>query len=207
MIDFAAVASCAAIYTLGVISPGPNFMVVAQRALLRGRAEALAAVGGVVVVSALWASASLFGLALVFKLFPWMHMVLRVVGAAYLVWFGAKLWRAAALPVADALAIPVTRASLASAFRAGLATNLSNAKAVAFYTSAFSATAPAPDQIATLWVALAVVLMIAALWYGTVAIALSSGHLAAVYRRGKAMIERVCGAAMIAFGVRLAVSD
>lgn len=206
MIHFGAVAACAAIYTLGVISPGPNFLVVAQRALLRGRAEALAAMGGVVTVSALWAGASLFGLSIVFRLFPWMHLVLRVGGGAYLIWFGIKLWRAARQPVADVAAVPPSRASLAAAYRAGLATNLSNAKAIAFYTSAFSATVPAPDDVATLWAAFAVVLLIAMLWYGFVALALSAGPFAAAYRRGRTVIERLCGAVMISVGLRLATS-
>lgn len=206
MIDLGAIAACAAIYTIGVLSPGPNFMVVAQRALLRGRTEALAATAGVVTVAALWASASLFGLAIVFRLFPWTYMLLKIAGAAYLVWFGIRLWRSAGRPIPDVAAVPLTRASLLGAYRAGLATNLSNAKAIAFYTSAFSATAPAPDQTATLWVALAVVLVISALWYGLVAAALSSGPLARAYRRGRGWIERLCGVVMVAFGARLALS-
>ena len=205
MIDTHALLAIAAIYTLGVTSPGPNFLVIAQRALTRGRAEAFAAMAGVVSVSAIWAGASLFGLAILFRLFPWIHLVLRLVGGAYLIWFGIRLWRAAQRPTDEAPAGPPTRRGLLAAYRAGLATNLSNAKAIAFYTSAFAAVAPAPGQTATLWAALVLVLCLALAWYGLVVLLLSAGPLARAYRKGRAWIERVCGAAMILFGLRLAV--
>ncbi len=203
-LDTHALLSVGAIFALGVLSPGVNFMVIAQRAVAGGRRQALVAVLGVVSVSALWASVSLFGIAIVFALFPWTRLLLRIVGAAYLVWAGVRLWRAAAAPLAAPNDVAGGRGDLWRAYRAGLATNLSNAKAIAFYTSAFSAAAPAPGQTATLWIALALVLAIALFWYGLVAVALSTGVMAAAYRQSKTVIER---ASMIAFGLRLATVE
>lgn len=85
MIDWSALFAIGLLFILGVISSGPNFVVVAQRALTGGRAEAFATIVGAALVSGLWAGASLFGLTIIFKLFPWMHLLLRIVGAAYLV--------------------------------------------------------------------------------------------------------------------------
>ena len=82
------------------------------------------------------------------------------------------MWRNARAPLV-AVAPGTTNAGFWRAYRAELATNLSNAKALAFYTSAFSAAAPAPVRTATLWPALALVLAIALVWYGLVAVALS----------------------------------
>lgn len=205
-LDLHAILSVAAIFAVGVLSPGPNFMVVAQRAVARGRAQALATVFGVVSVSALWASASLFGISVVFAWFPWTRLLLRVAGAAYLIWAGVRLWRHASAPSPAPTDAATPRDGLWPAYRAGLATNLSNAKAIAFYGSAFSAAAPRPGETATLWVALALVLVIALLWYGLVAVALSTGMMARAYRRAKVGIERVCGLVMIAFGIRLATA-
>jgi threonine/homoserine/homoserine lactone efflux protein len=206
MIDVHALLAVALIFALGVMSPGPNFLAVAQRALVHGRTAAMATAAGVITVSALWASSSLFGLAIVFKLFPWTHLVLRIVGAAYLVWAGIKLWRHARVPLPIDSGGPVPGAGLGKAYRAGLATNLSNAKAIAFYTSIFSAAAPAPDKTLTLWIALVMVLIIAVIWYSILATVLSTGPAARGYRRAKGAIERVCGVLMIGFGVELAAS-
>ena len=203
MVDGHAVIVLAGIFAVGVMSPGPNFMVVAQRAVARGRTDALVTALGVVTVSALWAGSSLFGIGVMFTLFPWTRLLLRVLGAGYLVWAGLRLWRHAGSPVA---ADAATRRGLWRAFRAGLATNLANAKAIAFYGSAFAAAAPSPDKTATLWLALLLVLAIALVWYGLVAVALSTGAVARFYRRGRGVIERTCGALMMLFGVRLAAS-
>lgn len=202
-IDAHALVAVALIFALGVMSPGPNFMVVAQRSVARGRADGLATVLGVVTVSGMWAAGSLFGVGLLFALFPWTRVVLRIVGAGYLLWLGVKMWRNARAPLVE-VASGTTNAGFWRAYRAGLATNLSNAKALAFYTSAFSAAAPAPGRTATLWLALALVLAIALVWYGLVAVALSSGPVAVAYRRAKTPIERACGLLMIGFGAKLA---
>lgn len=194
-----------AIFTLGVMSPGPNFLVVARRSLAGGRADGLVTMLGVVTVSGIWAATSLFGIGTLFALFPWARTGLRVIGAAYLVWLGIKLWRHAPQPLAEPATAGAEGRGFGQAYRAGLATNLSNVKAMAFYTSAFSAAAPAPGQTALEWLALGLVLVIALVWYGLVAIALSSGTVAAAYRRSKPAIDRVCGVLMIGFGVRLAV--
>jgi threonine/homoserine/homoserine lactone efflux protein len=106
MIDVNAIVGVTGIFALGVMSPGPNFLVVAQRAVTRGRADALATMLGVVTISMIWASSSLFGISVVFKLFPWTRLVLKLLGAAYLVWFGVRLWRHAGDPIAAAPAGP-----------------------------------------------------------------------------------------------------
>ena len=195
----------AGIYAVGVLSPGPNFLAVAHRALRHGRGEALAVAAGVVVVNALWASLALFGIALLFSLVPWSLVLFRVAGGAFLVWTGIRLWRHAG-DTMDAVASAPSRGGLAAAFRAGLATNLSNAKSVAYYGSVLSAAGPAPGQVTTVLLALAIVLAIAALWYGSVALILSTGPAGRAYGRGKSIVERACGVLMVAFGLRLAAN-
>jgi threonine/homoserine/homoserine lactone efflux protein len=206
MIDTHAITAVGGVFVIGVVSPGPNFMVVARRAVANGRAEALAAMLGVVAVSLIWAASSLFGLSVVFKLFPWTRLLLKILGAGYLLWAGLRLWRHAGSPLpAVATAGPGARHSLWRAFRAGLATNLANAKSIAFYTSAFAAAAPSPDKTETLWASLALVLAISLGWYGFVAVALSTGAIGRAYRRAKGVIERACGVLMMLFALRLAI--
>ena len=202
--DVHSLVSVALVLAIGVMSPGPNFMVVARRSVTHGRGDGLATVLGVVTVSGMWAAGSLFGIGVLFALFPLAHVVLRIVGAAYLLWLGVKMWLHARDPLGATSNGTAADGGLWSAYRAGLATNLSNAKAVAFYTSAFSAGAPAPGRTVMLWLALGVALTIALAWYGLVAIALASEPVAAAYRHAKTSIERVCGLLMIGFGAKLA---
>ncbi|MCM8596287.1 LysE family translocator [Accumulibacter sp.] len=94
----------------------------------------------------------------------------------------------------------------ARAFRDGIATNLSNPKSMVFYASVFSAAVPAGTSTGTLSVMVLMVALIALLWYGGVALALSSDRAARFYRRTKPAIERTCGFFLIAFGLRQAIS-
>lgn len=205
-IDTHTLATITLIFAIGVMSPGPNFLVVAQRSVARGRADGLATMLGVATVSGLWAAGSLFGIGVLFALFPWTRVALRMVGAAYLFWLGVKMWRNAHRPLAEASSVAEGSCGFWSAYRSGLATNLSNTKAFAFYSSAFAAAAPAPGQAATLWLGVGLMLVIALTWYGLVALAMSSGPVAGAYRRAKTSIERFCGLLMIGFGAKLAAS-
>lgn len=196
MIDWGPLLNIAALWLLGAISPGPNFMAVAHQALNHGRSYALTAVLGVALVSTMWATASLFGLALIFKAFPVTQLILRLAGSAYLVWLGIRFWRMAGRSPRESVANEAAGHSLSDAFRAPLS----------FYSSAFAAAAPSHAQTATLWATVVLIFLLAMSWYGTVALLLSTGPLASAYRQRKLWIDRMSGTLMIYFGVRLALS-
>ena len=203
MIDVAAVLTASAVCVAGVMTPGPNFVAVTHRAVTSHRAEALALVGGIVCVNVLWVTSALFGLSVLFTLFPWLFWFVKLVGAAYILWFGVQLlWRAgASLPAKTALP---SQSSCARAFRDGIVTNLSNPKSMVFYASVFSAAVPARASLETLTVMVLMVALIAFLWYGGIAFVLSSERAANFYRKAKPAIERTCGVFLIAFGLRQA---
>ena len=205
MIDFAAVAAASLVCAAGVMSPGPNFIAVTHRAVTAHRAEAFALVLGVVCVSTFWAFAAVFGLALLFSLFPWLFWSAKLVGAAYLVWFGIQLIGRSTLPLPEKTDL-LTPLTFLRAYRDGLVTNLSNPKAMVFYASVFSAGVPAGASSATLAMMVLMVAIIAAVWYGGVALVLSSARAARAFRRNKMLAERGCGAFLILFGLRQALS-
>jgi threonine/homoserine/homoserine lactone efflux protein len=194
------------IYAAGLFSPGPNFLVIAQQALRGSRIEAIATAGGVVTVNALWASSSLLGLNFLFSLAPWVLALLRGAGAIYLLLLGVKLWRHANTRLA---ADPgsLQSAGVFAAFRAGLATNLSNVKGMAFYGAAFSVVAPSAARTATLWFALGLVLLLASAWYGLVAVMLSARVVAASSERWLGWVFRAGSMLMITLSVILVLDD
>jgi threonine efflux protein len=204
MIDFHVVLTASLVCLAGVMSPGPNFVAVTHRAVTAPRSEALALVAGIACVSVLWSGSALFGLGLLFALFPWLFWAVKLLGATYLVWFGIQLLRQARQPLAAGSA-PAAQTCRWRAFRQGLLTNLSNPKAMMFYASVFSAAVPAGATPATLAVIVGAVGTIAASWYGSVALFLSGAHANRLYRRGKPLIEATCGVFLIGYGVRQAL--
>ncbi|PTQ74115.1 LysE family translocator [Pseudomonas sp. GV071] len=201
MFDSTAVLTVFWVYLAGVVIPGPNFVAVVHKAVAATRAEALALVAGIVTVNLLWSGCAIAGLGLVFAAMPWAALVVKILGATYLMWFGVRL-------IIKAGKHPVPRAqedcagSVRNSFMQGVVTNLGNPKSVAFYAAVFSAAAPAHVSVSTFASMLAVVVVVSATWYGLVALALSQSRISCAYQKARKVIDRLCGGLILGLGVR-----
>lgn len=201
MIDGAAVLTVFLVYLAGVIIPGPNFVAVVHKAVAATRSEALALVAGIVVVNLFWSTCAIAGLGMVFAAFPWAALIVKVLGAAYLMWFGLRLIVNAGRSVLG----PLNEAGAGSyrqSFVQGVITNIGNPKSMAFYAAVFSAAAPAHVSLGTFLSMLAVVVVVSMAWYGMVAMALSQPKLASAYQGRKKAIDRLCGGLILSLGIR-----
>lgn len=201
MLDAVAVLSAAVVCLAGVMSPGPNFVAVTHRAISSSRFEAVAMVFGIALVNALWATMALFGLSLLVTAVPWLFWSIKLMGAAYLVWFGIQLLKRSGQALKPR-EVPTSVCSFPSALRDGIATNLANPKSMAFYASVFSGAVPADASMQTLLSMVVMVGVIAVLWYGSVALVLSADQMAKLYRQRKTILERTCGVFLILLGGR-----
>jgi threonine efflux protein len=201
MLDTTAVLSAAVVCLAGVMSPGPNFVAVTHRAISSSRVEAVAMVFGIAMVNTIWAGMALFGLNLLVTSLPWIFWAIKLMGAAYLVWFGIQLLKRSGQPLKARNGLAAA-SSVSSALRDGIATNLANPKSMAFYASVFSGAVPAYASVETLLAMVAMVGFLAVLWYGSVALVLSADRMADLYRQGKKIVERTCGLFLILLGGR-----
>lgn len=119
------------------IVPGLDTMLVLRTSVSGGRLAGFAGGVGVTVGCLVWGVAAAAGITGLLAASHLAFDVLRIAGAAYLAWLGARaLWRARRSPRGEP---PVedekpARGGLA-AFRAGVTTNLLNPKAGIFYMS------------------------------------------------------------------------
>lgn len=132
---FAAYVSFAAIL---VVTPGSTTAVVVRNTLSGGRAGGLAAAGGAAVANTSHAIAAGLGLAVIVARWPGALIGLRVAGAVYLAWLGARgLYRVAAYPDGGLRIMNggagTTDAIRRGGFRQGLAVNLLNPAIATFY--------------------------------------------------------------------------
>jgi threonine efflux protein len=203
MIDSSAVATFFSVYAAGVVIPGPNFVAVVHKAVSGRRSDTLALVAGIVIVNLFWATCAILGIGMVFAIFPWLAVGVRLAGAAYLIWFGLRLVVSAR--ASDIAAPPPPKSPpFRAAFLQGVATNIANPKSIAFYAAVFSSAAPAHVSTPTFVAMLGTVGATATCWYGAVALVLSHAAIATAYRRVKAWIDRACGCLIIALGIRQA---
>ncbi|MCB9942101.1 MAG: LysE family translocator [Geminicoccaceae bacterium] len=76
-----------------LIIPGPTVVYVVAVGLTRGRRMALSAVPGVVAGDLVAMALSLAGVGTILALSATIFSIVKVAGAAYLVWIGINLWR------------------------------------------------------------------------------------------------------------------
>ncbi len=186
---------------LALISPGPNFILVTSSAVSRSRRHALFTGFGIATGSLIWASAAALGIASVFEALPALGFVLKLVGVAYLLYLGISLLRSKGFRLVQDRELAAVRAS--SGFRRGLLVNMTNPKSATYYASVFAAFLT-PDM--PVWVLVVLVAAIAGMslvWHAVLAVGFSTDRVRAGYIAASTLIDRLCGAVLIALGLRL----
>lgn len=193
----------AGMHILMAMIPGPNTLVVTWLSATRSRIDGLKAVAGVVFVSLIWVAFALWGVGTLLLEAGWLYGLLRLAGAAYLVYIGLRMIRAGRAGAATAPREPPMMAGR-SPFATGFMTTLSNPKSAVFWTSAFLVAVP-PHAPAWVYAAiLAIVAVQSTLWYGAIALFFSTGFAQRLYLRITRYLDLLAGGVMIALGVKLA---
>ncbi|HVI52217.1 MAG TPA: LysE family translocator [Candidatus Sulfotelmatobacter sp.] len=205
MSEMAALLGFSLVLALGAISPGPSFLMVARISVAKSRGDGLAAAFGMGIGGLVFGAAALLGLKTVLAAVPLLYAVLKVLGGAYLIYLGLRIWRSAKTPLAEDGASNAGRLE-GRAFWLGLLTQLSNPKTAIVYASLIASCIPqTPSRLFSLSM-MAAIFCIETGWYALVAVTLSSNRSKAVYLRLKGAIDRVCGAVLGFLGLRMAAS-
>lgn len=112
------------------LTPGPNMAYLAALSMAQGRAAGLRAVAGVTLGLSVYMLGAVFGVASVVAREPFLYLLLRYAGAAYLFWLAWEAWRGAG----ENSPAVAPEQDLAP-FRRGLLVNLLNPKAALFYVT------------------------------------------------------------------------
>ncbi len=201
---FAAMLSIAVALTLGAMSPGPSFIVVARTSLVVSRRDGLAAAVGMGVGGVVFAAIALLGLLALLAAVPLFHFALQLFGGAYLVYLGYRIWRGARQPLV--LENTPRQQSTAQAWRSfllGFTTQVSNPKTAIVYATVFASLLPHDVPSVALAAIPVMVFAIETIWYSVVALALSSPTPRARYLASKAWIDRAAGSILSLLGFRL----
>ena len=123
-------------------TPGPNVFYVTTRSIRFGFGAAMLGMTGCLLALLIILCASVAGVSAFMLAVPTAFEILKIAGAAYLIWLGIQAWRA---PVADfeSPASPRETASRWSHFQGGFLVGISNPKLLVFAAAFF------PQFIAT----------------------------------------------------------
>jgi threonine/homoserine/homoserine lactone efflux protein len=185
---------------LVIVTPGQDTALTIRNTLLRGRRGGVGTAAGVAAGQATWTLVASAGVVALLRASEPAFVALRLLGAAYLVYLGLQLLlrRGEARPRAGG------GGSSRRAFRQGLLSNLGNPKMAVFFTSLL----PQFGSSFTGLVALGLV-------FCSLTFTWLSGYAWAVARAGdvlrrpriRRVLDRVTGAVLVAFGLRLAAES
>ena len=124
----------AMIAAMQVGSPGPSTILLVNNALVHGPSRSILILTGDLVAIAGLAACSLLGVGALLEANPTVFMVVKVVGAVYLLWLGMQQFRMAqAVPTTSGQ--PTTLQSVSVLWRQSFMVGLSNPKAILFFSS------------------------------------------------------------------------
>jgi RhtB (resistance to homoserine/threonine) family protein len=201
-------ATIGAVQLLAVMSPGPSFLITAQTAVARSRADGVKVALGLGAGTVVWAAAALLGLNVLFHQVHWLFVAMKVAGALFLIWIAYQIFRHAADPIAlDAAqkaggdADGATRAQ--HPFVRGVLTQISNPKVVVFFGSIFVAMLPREVPPWMIVALLVIVTLNEIVWYSLVSLFFGAAPVRTFYIRAKRWIDRATGLFLGVLGLRL----
>lgn len=186
--------------------PGPDMILLLQTGARQGKGAALATAVGLGIARGCHVALAALGLAALFKAAPWTFDVVRLAGAAYLLWIGIQCLRTTMLPSLTSADTIGEKPRWGAAIRRGLLTNLLNPKALLFCSVLLPQfidpqSGPVLGQFATLGVVLVSVGLLFDSAYALVGAAL--GRWLQSSPSAQRLQQWLFGSLLIGFAVRL----
>ncbi len=197
----AAITFTIAIFIFG-ITPGPGIFAILARALNSGAASCVSLSFGMAVSDVIYLILATFGLAAIAQNYGDLFMLIRFVGAAYLMYLGWKMWTAKVdVEIENG---NVKQLSWLSGFIQGFLISASNPKVILFYI-AFLPTFMDLTQLSIPDIALASALTLLALMLGLMMVAILASSVRKYLKSQKSIqrLNRTAGSIMIGAGLFL----
>lgn len=191
--------------TATVFSPGPGVVMTLTNALRYGVRGTFGGILGIAVGALVVAAISATSLGVLLAASALAFTVLKLMGAAYLVYLGVRLWRAPPFRFTEQTA---HEASFSKRFLEGLSLQLTNPKAIFFFLAVFPQFIDPAHHYATQFATLV-------LTYSALVVIIHSGYAFFARRakgwltseRGGRTVNKAAGATFVFFGAVLATAE
>lgn len=168
-----------------IVSPGPAFLVAIKTTLSSGLRAGLSIGFGLGVVAASWTLVALFGLEVLFQLFPWAYTIVKTIGAIYLIYVAYKMWCNARENI-ESCVKPASHV-----FWQGVFINILNPKSVMFAAAVLVVIFPQNMSVFENGLVVINHLVVEILFYSGLAFAMNSDFVSKRYLNAKGYIDRI----------------
>ena len=194
-----------AITFFAVISPGPDFAMVSRNSLLLSRRTGVLTALGIAAGVCIHVSYTLLGVGLLIQQSLWLFNLIKLAGAAYLIFLGIKMLRAQPATGEEMASQPAL--SSLGALRTGFLTNVLNPKTTIFIVSLFMQVVQPQTPLAVQLGYSAFIVLAHALWFSAVALFFSSASVRSRLLAVRHWIDRIFGGLLVGFGMLLALTQ
>lgn len=194
-----------AITFFAVISPGPDFAMVSRNSLLLSRRTGVLTALGIAAGVCVHVTYTLLGVGLLIQPSLWLFNLIKLAGAAYLIFLGIKMLRAK--PTTDEVLVAQPALSSLGALRTGFLNNVLNPKTTIFIVSLFMQVVQPQTSLAVQLGYGAFIVLAHAVWFSAVAIFFSTDSVRGRLLAVRHWIDRVFGGLLVGFGMLLALTQ
>lgn len=194
------------VHFLGVVSPGPDFAMVARNSLVHNRKIGIYTSLGIALGICVHVLYSLVGIGLVISQSILLFSAIKLIGAAYLIYIGIKSLRSKANTVEISSKKTQKTPSAKEAIKIGFLTNALNPKATIFFLAVFTQVInPSTPKSVQLVYGIVMVLLTFVL-FSLISIGFSQEMVKKQFSKFQHHIERTMGAILIGLGIKIAIS-
>jgi RhtB (resistance to homoserine/threonine) family protein len=198
-------------HLLAVMSPGPDFIVVSRNSITYSRKIGIYTALGVALGISVHVFYSLAGIALVISKSILVFNLIKILGAAYLIFIGYKMLRSKRLEESSTTLMKEEKEKVAlTAWRAlknGFLVNVLNPKATLFFLALFTQViVPETPQYVKLIYGAEMMLM-TFIWFTLVSVMFSHRIFKEKIFRVRHIIDRITGAVLVALGLKVLFSS
>ncbi|MFM9915898.1 MAG: LysE family translocator [Rhizobacter sp.] len=187
-----------------VLSPGPGVVMSLTNALRYGLRGTFGGILGIASGALVVAALSATSVGVLLSTSPLAFTVLKLIGAAYLVYLGTRLWRAPGFRFTDRA---THAASFGRRFVEGLSLQLTNPKAIFFFLSVFPQFIdPAMNYVRQFSILVLTYSGLVVLIHCAYALGAKRAQRWLTSERGGVAVNRLASIAFVVFGVALAMA-
>ncbi|WP_428945155.1 LysE family translocator [Pantoea sp. FN060301] len=191
---------------LGMLSPGPDFFLIIKNAVRYRRSAAMMSALGINCAVATHMAYCVAGLAVVITTTPWLFMLLKYAGAAYLITIGVQALLSRGGGKLDLSSVQPETTSRRKAFLQGYLCNLLNPKATLFFLAMFTQVLNVNTGLGEkVWYA-GIILALSSVWWPLLVILIQSEPVRRGLAKAQKLIDKLLGGVLIALGIKVALS-
>lgn len=203
----ALIGTVVSVHLLAVMSPGPDFIVACRNSLTYSRTIGIwTAVGfGLgIIVHILYCLA---GIGLLISQSILLFNIIKLLGAAYLVYIGIKSILARSSKVTVETEQRKRNFTNFQAVKTGFLTNALNPKATLFFLSLLTLVISPNTPLPVIGIVSILMIANTILWFSLVAIFLTQPKIRSVFEKFQNVFNKVFGGLLIALGIKIALTN